>query len=163
MSFSANLYISVITTFLGIYAASNGTYGRFRYSPKENAYVAVNDVEKNVLIYKMTAGADMDPYTGRTGKRGNDILIHTEPNPFSTRVAIHYRIKTEGHGRSKLNLKVFDVLGKCVMDFTDRVHPASNVIHNSLMWNPSSLRSGLYILKASTGNKTVSKLLFLQK
>ncbi len=29
-----------------------GTYGRFRYSPKQNAYVAVNNGDQNVLIYK---------------------------------------------------------------------------------------------------------------
>jgi hypothetical protein len=33
-----------------------GTYGRFRYSPIENAYVAVNSGSENVLIYKLTEG-----------------------------------------------------------------------------------------------------------
>ncbi len=31
-----------------------GTYGRFRYSPRENAYIAVNDSTLNVMVYKMT-------------------------------------------------------------------------------------------------------------
>jgi len=30
-----------------------GTYGRFRYSQRENAYVLVNDATENVLIYKL--------------------------------------------------------------------------------------------------------------
>jgi len=30
-----------------------GTYGRFRYSSRENAYVLVNGAKKNVLIYKL--------------------------------------------------------------------------------------------------------------
>lgn len=37
-------------------ANTRGTYGRFRYSPIENAYVLVNDAAKNVLIYKLTEG-----------------------------------------------------------------------------------------------------------
>ncbi len=32
---------------------SSGTYGRFRYSPTQNAYVAVNAGNKDVLIYKL--------------------------------------------------------------------------------------------------------------
>jgi hypothetical protein len=35
---------------------SVGTYGRFRYSPIENAYVLVNSAYENVLIYKLTEG-----------------------------------------------------------------------------------------------------------
>jgi len=34
-----------------------GTYGRFRYSQRENAYVLVNDSRENVLIYKLTDNA----------------------------------------------------------------------------------------------------------
>jgi len=33
-----------------------GTYGRFRYSPKQNAYVVANDGRRNVLIYKAPIG-----------------------------------------------------------------------------------------------------------
>jgi hypothetical protein len=35
---------------------SVGTYGRFRYSPIENAYVVVNSAYENVLVYKLTEG-----------------------------------------------------------------------------------------------------------
>lgn len=35
---------------------SNGTYGRFRYIPSKNAYIVVNEVNKNVFFYKLTAG-----------------------------------------------------------------------------------------------------------
>ncbi|NOZ52939.1 MAG: hypothetical protein GXP08_07315 [Gammaproteobacteria bacterium] len=34
----------------------SGTYGRFRYSPIENAYVVVNSSKQNVLIFKLTEG-----------------------------------------------------------------------------------------------------------
>ncbi len=38
--------------------ASNGTFGRFRYSPKSDVFVLVNNSEKNVFVYK--------PHTGST-------------------------------------------------------------------------------------------------
>jgi chitodextrinase len=37
-------------------AAGNGTYGRFRYMPAYNAFIAVNRVTDDVYIYKLTAG-----------------------------------------------------------------------------------------------------------
>ncbi len=36
-----------------------GTYGRFRYSRRENAYVLVNDATENVLIYKLADPATL--------------------------------------------------------------------------------------------------------
>ncbi len=33
--------------------ADDGTYGRFRYSPTQNAYIAINGGNKDVLIYKL--------------------------------------------------------------------------------------------------------------
>jgi hypothetical protein len=35
---------------------SVGTYGRFRYVPSRNAFVAVNSIHENVYIYKLSAG-----------------------------------------------------------------------------------------------------------
>jgi hypothetical protein len=37
-------------------ADSNGTYGRFRYIPSKNAYIAVNRTSENVFLFKLTAG-----------------------------------------------------------------------------------------------------------
>lgn len=34
----------------------NGTYGRFRYVPSKNAFIVVNDVDRNVYYYKLSAG-----------------------------------------------------------------------------------------------------------
>ncbi len=37
--------------------ASNGTFGRFRYMPRFNAYVVVNSINANVFVYKLTANS----------------------------------------------------------------------------------------------------------
>ncbi len=36
--------------------ASGGTYGRWRYIPRVNAFILVNDVDQDVVFYKHTAG-----------------------------------------------------------------------------------------------------------
>jgi hypothetical protein len=33
-------------------ANGNGTFGRFQYDPKSNVFIAVNDVNQDVYIYK---------------------------------------------------------------------------------------------------------------
>ncbi len=40
---------------------SNGTFGRFRYSPSKNAFVAVNAVDQDVYLYKLSAGGGSPP------------------------------------------------------------------------------------------------------
>ncbi len=37
--------------------ALNGTFGRFRYSPVRNVFIAVNSTEENVFIYKPPAAS----------------------------------------------------------------------------------------------------------
>jgi hypothetical protein len=40
---------------------SNGTFGRFRYVPSKNVFVAVNRVDENVYFYKLSAGGGIAP------------------------------------------------------------------------------------------------------
>lgn len=40
---------------------TNGTFGRFRYVPKYDAYVLVNGVKQNVYFYKLNKAADFTP------------------------------------------------------------------------------------------------------
>jgi hypothetical protein len=42
-------------------AATNGTYGRFRYSEKKNFFVVVNHANENVYIYKPDFGTNVGP------------------------------------------------------------------------------------------------------
>jgi len=37
-------------------ASDNGTYGRFQYIPSKNAFIAVNSIDENVYIYKLSPG-----------------------------------------------------------------------------------------------------------
>ena len=40
---------------------ANGTYGRFRYVPSKNVYIAVNDVAQNVFFFRLSAGTGATP------------------------------------------------------------------------------------------------------
>ncbi len=37
--------------------ADNGSFGRFRYMPRYNAYIVVNSINANVFVYKLTASS----------------------------------------------------------------------------------------------------------
>lgn len=43
---------------------SNGTFGRFRYSPVRNVFVLVNHVDDDVFIYRLSAGGGIVPGDG---------------------------------------------------------------------------------------------------
>lgn len=43
--------------------AAQGTYGRFQYSPSRNAFVAVNDIDQDVYVYKLSSGGGAPPDT----------------------------------------------------------------------------------------------------
>ncbi len=54
---------------------SQGTYGRFRYMPSNNAYVVVNSVDENVFFYKLSEGSGTpvpDPNPDPNLPRGGD-------------------------------------------------------------------------------------------
>jgi len=40
--------------------AQGGVFGRFRYSKKLNLYILVNDVDKNVFVYKFSPGSGVN-------------------------------------------------------------------------------------------------------
>jgi len=42
-------------------ANKNGTFGRFRYVPSKNVFIVVNDVDRNVYLFKLTDGAVSAP------------------------------------------------------------------------------------------------------
>ena len=44
-------------------AATQGTFGRFRYSPSKNVFVVVNSVDQDVYMYRLTLGSGSNPDT----------------------------------------------------------------------------------------------------
>jgi hypothetical protein len=113
-----------------------GTFGRFRYSPIENAYVLLNDVDKNVLIYKLTEGPGIIPlemnryYKGFTA----NIKLKISPNPFNatTNITVNYPLKGKD-----ITLKVFNIHGKLVQELTRE--------HGVFVFNAIAHPPGVYL------------------
>jgi hypothetical protein len=127
--------------------AANGTFGRFRYSPKENAYVVANGIYNNVYIYKLTSGAGTtDAALGMYSNRNHTISV--SPNPFTNAVNIVVPGDAQEiaiysiNGRIKENLTV---KGKC------------------FSWNGAGQPAGIYLLKVRTASRVLQKKIFLTK
>ena len=73
-------------------ANTNGTFGRFRYSPGKNVFVAVSSVTTNVFVYKLAPGAgvpqpeagvapvDGGPSSPGTSEAGSPEVVGAQPD-----------------------------------------------------------------------------------
>jgi hypothetical protein len=86
-------------------------------------------------------------------------VVAVSPNPFHSTVAINVRSQKTEDRRQTVGIKIFNVSGKLVYQLTsDLCHLTSGI-----SWNAAHLPSGIYLLKLNTGQKTITKRLFLQK
>jgi hypothetical protein len=81
------------------------------------------------------------------------------PNPFNPATVITVRSRTSAMP-STANVKIYDVDGKLIWTrFIAPIHSSSS----SFIWNASNQPSGIYIVKATIGDKTVTKRISLLK
>ncbi len=76
-------------------------------------------------------------------------FIRITPNPFNTSCLI---VVGSGTNRT-VQVEVYDVLGKSVASW--QLFPRAGV--HTIKWNPSNLPSGIYVVKISTDNGSVTK------
>jgi hypothetical protein len=153
--------------------SKNYTFGRFRYVPDYNVFVVVNHVDSNVFLYKLTDApsapqwyldcldenkACVPPSAIDAGSSvvRKGVSIEAGPNPFSAGITI--RIRNAERRKQETELKIYDANGKMVSILS----PAFGVL-NSYKWNASGLSAGIYLVKLSTGNASITKRLFLMK
>ena len=84
------------------------------------------------------------------------VLNQNYPNPFNPTTIIRYSIPEF----SKVNLKVYDILGNEVATLVDEEKPAGNF---EVVFDGSSLSSGVYFYKMTAGNYSASKKFILLK
>jgi hypothetical protein len=93
-----------------------------------------------------------------------DLNIQVCPNPFNQRTSlrlVRYRAKGKRHME---DLKIFNIHGRLVKDFTPYLTPRSSYLQaEGLSWNASNLPSGIYILKVRTGQWVRTVRLILNK
>jgi len=83
-------------------------------------------------------------------------LFQNYPNPFNPRTTINYQLPV----RSKVNLKIYDTLGKNVQTLVNNYQEAGR---HSIRWQPKILSSGVFIVLLEAGNfRQVRKIVYLK-
>jgi hypothetical protein len=132
---------------------SNGTYGHWRYVPKVNAFIDVNSATGNVYFYKLTAGLGTTAEQRALPQTGIGVTIL--PNPFTDRAEINFAGKTAVE-----RLCIYDLQGRLVKDLTGKIKAGQG---SSTVWDSRGMPAGLYLIKAVSAGKTVSKTLLLTR
>ena len=83
-------------------------------------------------------------------------LVQNFPNPFNPSTSIRFSIPEAG----LVTLKVYSLLGEEVATIVNEFKNAGNY---SAQFDASSLTSGVYVYRISTGNYTASKKMMLMK
>lgn len=83
-------------------------------------------------------------------------LDQNYPNPFNPSTKIVYNVPEQ----SRIQLEVFDILGRSVTTLVNEVQPAGKYTVN---FDASQLSSGVYFYRLSTQNLTLSKKMILMK
>jgi photosystem II stability/assembly factor-like uncharacterized protein len=98
-----------------------------------------------VAKIRIMPGSEMPPEppglkTGLAGIPEEYVLHDAEPNPFNPSTVIRYELPAD----SRVNLRVYDLLGRLVCDCVDEVQSAG---YRSTVWNASGMPSGVYFYR----------------
>jgi hypothetical protein len=85
----------------------------------------------------------------------NPILKQNYPNPFNLSTVIEFTLPKKG----QVNLSVYDILGRKVVDIYDRVLEAGTHKHRLAMDAPS----GVYLYRLKTENTQITRKMALVK
>ncbi len=72
------------------------------------------------------------------------------PNPFNPSMSISFSVPVTGN----VNVTVYDALGRSVTTLVDGKRIAGSY---SLKWHPENVSSGLYLIRMTAGNQTITK------
>jgi hypothetical protein len=134
---------------------AGGAYGRWRYAPSVNAFVALGDAKENVRFYKYSEGPGTSAIAAGTVLDNADIEMEVRPNPFKSRAVISIGKKFQV---ASCKLSIFDITGKQLE--TRNLKLATS---NTVAWNASEMPAGVYLARLTVGKKTLTKPLFLMK
>ncbi|MEO0108666.1 MAG: T9SS type A sorting domain-containing protein, partial [candidate division WOR-3 bacterium] len=87
--------------------------------------------------------------------RTQALSLRIAPNPFSGTTTISYTLPSAG----PMSLRLYDVTGALVATLVEGLRPAGS---SALSVSRSALTSGIYLLKLSTGNTTLTQKLIIE-
>jgi hypothetical protein len=107
---------------------------------------------RSIYLYRHTASTAVagSPAVGK-----GQFKVMAAPNPFDLRMTIKIRSKEAGSKEAKI--RIYDATGK--LCFSASLLPASR----EYTWSTSRFAPGIYILKTTINNKTMSTPLFLMR
>jgi len=114
----------------------NGTYGRFRYSPGRNVFVIANGHDRNVFVYRHTAGNSLEQARFLRSDKG---MLTACPNPFSgyTTFSLSRTLPWTG-------LFIYDLAGKRVAEL------------KTPRFEPKNMPTGIYNAVCRNAGKTLT-------
>ncbi|MFA5831877.1 MAG: T9SS type A sorting domain-containing protein [Bacteroidota bacterium] len=83
-------------------------------------------------------------------------LSQNYPNPFNPSTMISYQLPIT----SKVNLKIFDLLGREIASLVNEEQSAG---WKEVQWNATNFASGMYLVRMTAGNFTEAKKILLMK
>ncbi|OGJ87544.1 MAG: hypothetical protein A2268_03835 [Candidatus Raymondbacteria bacterium RifOxyA12_full_50_37] len=144
-------------------------------------YIYVQRVQDNgepmIHAYRIKETPAAIEVAGRAGKK-QEIMVYPNPfNPVTTITITTSQLPASPAKRSERitnpELKIFDINGKQVADLSQNTRNLKFVIRsprvaageagNSFIWDASAQPSGVYIIKARTGEKVLTKVITLVK
>ena len=109
--------------------------------------------KNNLRIYDLTT---LDAENLMINGPGNIYLSPNYPNPFNPSTKIDYIIPIS----SKVNIKIFDALGRELITLVDRYLAAGNY---TVSWQPENIASGIYFYKLQAGKYTeIKKMVYIR-
>jgi len=122
--------------------------------------VFINSLSYIDLPIRQTTGSNVADNFIRENSGVNEpetfSLGQNYPNPFNPATTINYNIASAG----KVELKVFDILGREVMTLVNDIQDAGS---HSVLFNASNLSSGVYFYRINSGSFSDVKKMILVK
>jgi hypothetical protein len=130
----------------------NSTFGRFRYSPKLDAFVLVNEYNQDAYVFRLP---------GRTavtvkGQRRYTRALNVFPNPVTDKIGIRLNIDKDHFS----HLALYDIRGRLVENLSGTLNHKSG---NMITINALNIPNGIYLLRGHTSDMEFSKPVFINR
>ncbi len=121
--------------------AANGYWPTFKGNNRRTGYlgeIAVGNISSEEVL----------PF--------NFYLAQNFPNPFNAMTTIKYRLKN----KSKVTIRVIDIIGREIATLIDEYKPAGN---HQIIWSASGYASGIYFYRITAGDfQQIRKMILLR-
>lgn len=122
-------------------------------------HISTSD-SRTILLIRGSGPTSIDE--SKTRERGF-YLSQNYPNPFTTSTTIEVRLNPSSANQSPITLKVYDLLGREVLDLSDKISDNSSggSFGQLTIGNWQLPKAGVYIYRLQNGNEMISRKMIL--